>query len=122
MRSGRMNRAGAAALAAALCCAQALAERTLPHVPLPPLARAGRIEPGSAGWRQSGEISGSVALVQAEFTAVLARGGWTLERSIGVGRGATRSGLTLWSRNGERIMLMIREVRAGLCGFSWGLA
>ncbi len=108
--------------AAALCGATALAARNPPRVPLPPLARAGEIEAGSAGWRQSGQISGSVALVQSEFSAVLARDGWTMQNSIGLGRGAARSGLTLWSKGGTRILLMIREARAGLCEFSWGFA
>jgi hypothetical protein len=91
-----------------------------PEVPLPPLAKAGKVDAGKKSWRQSGEISGSVALVQQEFSAALARGGWVLQKSIGLGKGPKRSGLTLWSKGGKKMLLMIWEKHAGRCGFSWG--
>ena len=121
MKNGLMNRICPAACAAVLALwpmRSALAGA--PEVPLPPLARVERISSGEQTWRQSGEISGSVVLAQKEFSAALARGGWVLQKNIGLGRGARRSGLTLWSKGRTRMLLMIWEKHAGMCGFSWG--
>ena len=93
----------------------------VPSVPLPPLARLEQSDADDTeSWRQSGRISGSVTLVEREFIATLARAGWRPAKKIAIGRGAGRSALTLLVKADTEILLMIWEIRAGMCGFSWG--
>lgn len=90
------------------------------QLPLPPLAKVTSVESRKSAWCQSGEISGNVVGLHGDFSAVMARGGWVLNKTIVMGRGLKRSELMLWSKGGQRVLLMIWEKSAGKCGFSWG--
>lgn len=89
-------------------------------VPLPPLAKVEAVDATSESWRQSGEISGTVAVAHGDFSAALAHGGWVLQKTIILGREPQRSELMMWKRGSTKILLMIWEKSAGTCGFSWG--
>ena len=101
------------------CCEAARSAKV--DVPLPPLATVAETDVDGNSWRQSGEISGSVAKAHGEFSAAMAHGGWVLKNTIVLGRGPQRSELTLWRKGKDQVLLMIWEKRAGLCGFSWGV-
>jgi len=103
------------------CFADTTRQSSNVEVPLPPLARVSDNSKMTDSWRQSGEISGSVAKVHGEFSSVMARGGWVLKNTIVLGRTPGNSELTLWRKGKNQVLLMIWEKRAGLCGFSWGL-
>ena len=102
-------------------CYAGTAGRAKIEVPLPPLARVAENAVADNSWRQSGDISGSVAKVHGEFSAAMARGGWVLKNTIVLGRTPRHSELTLWKKGKDQVLLMIWEKRAGLCGFSWGV-
>ncbi len=122
MKSGLMNRVCSALLrltGLALCLAVLAARSAL--VPLPPLARVTASDPDGASWRQSGEISGTVAGAHGDFSAAMARAGWVLQKTIVLGRVPQHSELMMWRKNKQQVLLMIWEKRAGLCGFSWGV-
>ncbi len=122
MKSGLMNRWTALLIFVCMFIAGrgSGAAPAVETVPLPSLARIQCTNTGEDSWRQSGVISGSAVLAEREFRATLAHGGWVLNKSIELGRGIHSSGLSTWSRNGDKLLLMIWEIRAGMCGFSWG--
>jgi hypothetical protein len=89
-------------------------------VPLPPLARVSADDDSGTTWQQSGELGGSVASMRGAFMAALSAGGWALNKTIVLGRGGSRSELMVWVRNKRRILFMVWEKQAGVCGFAWG--
>lgn len=89
-------------------------------VPLPPLAKVTVVDSTGESWRQSGEISGTVAVCHGDFSAALARSGWVLQKTIILGRVPQRSELMMWKQGSTKILIMIWEKSAGVCGFSWG--
>ena len=89
-------------------------------VPLPPLAKVTMVDSTGESWHQSGEISGSVAVCHGDFSVALARRGWVLQKTIVLGRVPKRSHLMMWKHGSTRILIMIWERSAGVCGFSWG--
>lgn len=89
-------------------------------VPLPPLAEVTSADASGQTWRQSGEIGGSLEAALQEFAAALGAAGWGLDKTIMLGRLASRSGLTVWVRQRQRVLLMLWEKEAGRCGFAWG--
>jgi hypothetical protein len=90
-------------------------------LPLPPLARVVSVDAHGDSWRQSGEISGSVAGVHGDFMAAMAGNGWILQKTIVLGRTPQHSELMMWKKGSTKILLMIWEKCAGRCGFSWGV-
>ncbi len=126
MRCGLSIKAAAAACAWVFVWARGAAAapaetRATPVVPLPPLAaRVTPIEAPGQTWQQQGELSGSVPSVGAELRLVLGGGGWTLRKTMTVGRGSARSELMIWTRSKHRILVMVWEKEAGTCGFAWG--
>jgi len=90
-------------------------------LPLPPLARVISADTRGDSWRQSGEISGSVAGVHGDFSAVMAGDGWILQKTIVLGKSPQHSELMMWKKGSTKILLMIWEKCAGSCGFSWGV-
>jgi len=90
-------------------------------LPLPPLARVVASDPTGTSWRQSGEISGTVAGVHGDFAAALAGRGWVLQKTIVLGRVPKSSQLMMWRKSRQQVLLLIWEKHAGLCGFSWGV-
>ncbi len=117
-----MNRLVTVLLAAA-AAAGALrgAERAAPlAVPLPPLARVTASGADGLGWRQSGEVGGSVASARGDFVMALGAQGWTLNKTIVLGRAPHGSELMIWSLRKRRILFMVWEIEAGTCGFAWG--
>jgi hypothetical protein len=89
-------------------------------VPLPPLAELTFTDASGQTWRQGGEIGGSLEAALQEFAAALGAAGWGREKTIMLGRLSARSGLTLWTRRRQRVLLMLWEKEAGTCGFAWG--
>ncbi|MDD4101446.1 MAG: hypothetical protein PHU80_02290 [Kiritimatiellae bacterium] len=89
-------------------------------VPLPPLAAVTSTDTGGQTWQQSGEIGGSLEAALKEFAVALGAAGWGLDKTIMLGRLSSRSGLTVWNRGRQRVLLMLWEKEAGTCGFAWG--
>ncbi len=89
-------------------------------VPIPPLASITGQDDTGATWQQTGTMAGALDRVRADFRQSMRAGGWVLDKTIAVGRSANRSELAIWTTRGHRILLMIWEKEAGLCGFSWG--
>lgn len=88
--------------------------------PLPPLAEVTRDADAEGTWRQTGRISGSLAVVRREFAACFSRGGWNFDKAIPLGRVTATSEITIWTRGSRRLLLMIWEKEAGTCGFAVG--
>ncbi len=109
------------AVAVAVAVLSAMGGSGGPVVPLPPLAKVADVDASGKSWRQSGEISGSVAKVHGDFSAAMAGGGWVLKKTISLGRTPNRRELKVRKKGQDQILLMIREKHAGLCSFSWGL-
>ena len=95
-------------------------KRSALEVPLPPLARVSLADCSGKTWRQAGEIGGSVASASGELAMALGSGGWSLSKTIVLGRSSARSELMIWTRQKRRILFMIWEKEAGTCGFAWG--
>jgi len=89
-------------------------------VPIPPLASIMGQDDTGATWQQTGTMAGALDRVRGDFRQALRAGGWVLDKTIAVGRTENRSELAIWTTRGHRILLMIWEKEAGLCGFSWG--
>jgi hypothetical protein len=89
-------------------------------VPIPPLASITGQDDTGATWQQTGTMAGALDRVRGDFRQSMRAGGWVLDKTIAVGRTANRSELAIWTTRGHRILLMIWEKEAGLCGFSWG--
>lgn len=89
-------------------------------VPLPPLAEVTFTDASAQTWRQGGEIGGSLEVALREFSAALGAAGWGLDKTIMLGPLSARSGITVWVRRRQRVLLMLWEKDAGTCGFSWG--
>lgn len=90
-------------------------------VPLPPLAAVTFTDASGQTWQQGGEIGGSLEAALREFAAALGAAGWGLDKTIMLGRLSARSGITVWTRRRQRVLLMLWEKEAGTCGFSWGV-
>ncbi len=90
------------------------------EVPLPPLAEVVSTDASGQTWQQSGEIGGSLEAVLQEFAVSLRVAGWGLDKTIMMGRLSARSGLTVWNRRRQRVLLMLWEKEAGKCGFALG--
>jgi len=120
MKSGHMNKFShiLVMLAALLLFAGFNVKAESVH--LPPLAKVVSRGASADSWRQSGEISGSVAGVHGDFLAALAGGGWILQKTITLGRVPKRSELMMWKKGSKKVLLMVWEKSAGRCGFSWG--
>ena len=91
-----------------------------PAVALPPLARVTASDDSGATWRQNGELGGAVVTAAAEIRASMAAAGWRLDKRIALRRTPASSELMLWICGNQRILFMVWEIRAGLCGFAWG--
>ena len=91
-----------------------------PAVALPPLARVMSDDAGGQMWRQSGEVGGSVASARADVAMALGAQGWSLSKTIVMGRSPAGSELMVWTLRKRRILFMVWEKEAGLCGFAWG--
>ena len=89
-------------------------------VPIPPLASITGQDDTGATWQQTGTMAGSLDRVRGDFRQSMRAGGLVLDKTIAVGRTENRSELAIWTTRGHRILLMIWEKEAGLCGFSWG--
>jgi hypothetical protein len=89
-------------------------------VPLPPLAEVAHTDASGQTWQQSGELGGSLEAALQEFAVSLRAAGWGLDKIIMMGRLSARSGLTVWIRRRQRVLLMLWEKEAGKCGFAWG--
>jgi hypothetical protein len=89
-------------------------------VPIPPLASITGQDDTGATWQQTGTMAGALDRVRGDFRQSMRTGGWVLDKTIAVGRAVNRSELAIWTIRGHRILLMIWEKEAGLCGFSWG--
>jgi hypothetical protein len=89
-------------------------------VPIPPLASITGRDDDGATWQQTGTMAGALDRVRGDFRQSMRAGGWVLDKTIAMGRAANRSELAIWTIRGHRILLMIWEKEAGLCGFSWG--
>ena len=89
-------------------------------VPIPPLASITGQDDTGATWQQTGTMAGALDRVRGDFRQSMRAGGWVLDKTIAVGRTENRSELAIWTTRGHRILLMIWEKEAGLCGFSWG--
>lgn len=90
--------------------------------PLPPLAAVTGNDASGETWQQSGRMSGTLEVVRGDFRQAFRRDGWSLDKTIPLGRAPNRSELSLWARAGRRIMLMLWEKDVGTCGFAWGEA
>ena len=95
-------------------------KRSALDVPLPPLARVSAADRSGQTWQQAGEIGGTVASASGELAMALGVGGWSLNKTILLGRSSTRSELMIWTRQKRRILFMVWEKEAGTCGFAWG--
>ena len=91
-----------------------------PAVALPALVRVQTNDASGETWRQSGEIGGTVVVAGGEFRMALVAAGWRLDKTIVLGRHTSRSELMLWVRQKRRILFMVWEKEAGMCGFAWG--
>jgi hypothetical protein len=89
-------------------------------VPLPPLATITADDESGKTWQQTGTMSGGLDVVRGDFRQAFRAGGWSLDKTIPVGRASSRMELAIWTTRGHRILLMIWEKEPGLCGFSWG--
>ena len=89
-------------------------------VPLPALATVVANDLSGKTWQQSGTLGGSLEVACGDIRQSLRAGGWKMDKVIALGEGAHRSELTLWLRRNHRILVMVWEKEAGLCGFSWG--
>ncbi len=89
-------------------------------LPLPVLARVKGNDDTGETWQQTGTLPGALAVASHDFRLTLQSGGWTLDKTIAVGQSAKRSELMIWTTRRHRVLLMIWEIEAGLCGFSWG--
>ena len=89
-------------------------------VPLPPLAKPeGRLV-SSKTWKQSGTIDGSIETARRDFECSLRDAHWKRDQTIAMGRTGHRSELTTWVSGRRRILMMVWEKEAGVCGFAWG--
>ena len=132
MRSGRIHRRRGATVLAACWLAAAAAAGSAPRwrvvsgaaaddaLPLPPLARVATADVSGKTWRQAGELGGSVVAARADFWTALSAAGWTLDKTIVLGRAHAVSELMVWTRRRRRVLLMVWEKEAGTCGFAWG--
>ena len=90
-----------------------------PSIPLPPLAVV--LEQDDEAWLETGEIVGSLEITRRNFQRSLAGEGWVLSRIIPLSRGAKRSTLCIWKRQGREVLVMLWQKEPGKCGFSWGI-
>jgi hypothetical protein len=89
-------------------------------LPIPVLARVKGDDDTGKTWQQTGTLPGALEVASHDFRLALQSGGWTLDKTIAVGQSAKRSELMIWTTRRHRVLLMIWEIEAGLCGFSWG--
>lgn len=89
-------------------------------VPLPPLAVLETRNESGRTWRQSGTLGGSIESVRADFECALRGAKWRRDKVIALGRAGRRSELITWESGRLRILMMLWEQEAGVCGFAWG--
>ena len=89
-------------------------------LPLPPLAEVVSADSSGQTWQQSGQMSGTVEGVRKQLAMTLGKAGWALNKTIALGRLTARSELMIWTRQKQRILLMVWEKETGTCGFAWG--
>lgn len=89
-------------------------------VPLPPLANVTFADVSGQTWQQGGEIGGSLEAALQDFAVALGTAGWGRDKTIMLGCLSARSGITVWTRRGQRVLLMLWEKEAGTCGFALG--
>ncbi len=86
---------------------------------VPPLARVEDMEERGEGWTQSGAIAGSLSVAHRSMQRASRGQGWTVSMAIPLTGRTPRSGLYLWKKQARVLHVMLWEVKAGECGFSW---